>query len=85
MTGWEVLGLLLQMLALSWLGLVIFLCVWVTVTHVGQAMKARANASRAWQEGYEQGVHDERQAAEVDIPEYRIPRRQNPYGASAKN
>ena len=32
-----------------------------------------------WAEGYAQGVHDERQAAEVNIPEYRIPNRQNPY------
>lgn len=33
-----------------------------------------------WQEGYDQGVNDERMAAEWDIPEYRIPRRANPYG-----
>jgi len=35
--------------------------------------------ARAWRQGYDAGVSDERIAAEVDWPEYRQPGRQNPY------
>jgi len=40
----------------------------------------RGLLARAWREGYDAGVSDERIAAEVDWPEYRQPGRQNPYG-----
>lgn len=32
-----------------------------------------------WDAAYAQGIEDERQAAAVDIPEYRNPSRKNPY------
>lgn len=86
MNGWEVLSAGMMLIGYIWLGVAAFLCVWVTVEHIGSAMKARAKArakaALAWREGYEQGVNDERLAAAVDIPEYRIPNRQNPYGKS---
>ena len=82
MNGWEAIALLGQLFFWIWVVFFAWGIVWVTVSHIGDAIKARSKAARAWREGYEQGVNDERLAAAVDIPEYRIPNRQNPYGKS---
>jgi hypothetical protein len=43
----------------------------------------REAKAEGWDEGYGTGVHDERMAAEADIPEYREPGRVNPYRSEA--
>ena len=64
-------------------------CTILLANHISDLIKvridARHDAASAWQEGYDQGVSDERQAAEWDIPEYRIPHRQNPYGTPGRS
>lgn len=82
MNGWEAITLLGQLIFWIWVVFFAWAAIWVTVEHIGSAIKARSKAARAWREGYEQGINDERLAAAIDIPEYRIPNRQNPYGKS---
>ena len=87
-TGWDVLaavGLLFFwtcVIAFGWTAL------WIIVTHIYDLIRGRIikryQASKIWQEGYDAGVNDERKAAEWDVPEYRIPRRENPYGTPAR-
>lgn len=85
MTGWEAVLSALWALVWVWIGVCGFMAVWITWSSVRDMWRANRRAVKAWQEGYDQGVDDERLAAAVDIPEYRIPKRQNPYGKNATN
>jgi hypothetical protein len=82
MSEWDVVVVIGTALFWVWVGVFVWFFVSSAVHEILRIRRARYSASRAWREGYVQGVQDERRAAARDIPEYRSPGRQNPYGAS---
>lgn len=84
MNGWDVLASLGWGFVWIWVAVCTAFVVLLLVNHAYDLIRGRIikryQASVIWQEAYEQGKNDERQAIEWDVTEYPTGARQNPYG-----